>query len=271
MVADLPLRDCRVVITRAAHQGDSLRDAFEAVGAEVTTLPLLEIRPAAPDVVAAAIARARGSEWVVFASANAVESLGKTLEQLRPPGNAKPRLAVVGPATADALGRRGLRPDLVATRQRATGLVAELAPRLRPGDRVTVPQADDARPELVEGLAATGAQVFPFITYHKTLPEEAGPRSRALFATGAVGWVTFTSPRIVRHFVQVLGDDWPRRRAELLALSIGPVTSGELRRFEVEPAAEASLPTPEAMVRAVVEARHAGSGESRPPGSRTLG
>jgi|tagenome__1003787_1003787.scaffolds.fasta_scaffold20960519_1 hypothetical protein len=43
----------------------------------------------------------------------------------------------------------------------------------------------------------------------------------------------------------------PRAR-ELKAVSIGPVTSAELRRFGVEPAAEAERPGDEEMVAAVI-------------------
>ena len=63
--------------------------------------------------------------------------------------------------------------------------------------------------------------------------------------------MTFTSPRIVRHFVELFADDWSRRSGELRAVSIGPVTSAELRRWGVEPAAEAERPGEEEMVAAV--------------------
>ena len=66
--------------------------------------------------------------------------------------------------------------------------------------------------------------------------------------------MTFTSPRIVRHFAALFGADWERRRGELRAASIGPVTSAELRRRGVEPAAEADRPLDEALVAAVGKA-----------------
>ena len=79
-------------------------------------------------------------------------------------------------------------------------------------------------------------------------------RAAELFATPPLGWVTFTSPRIVRHFAELFGTDWERRRGELRAASIGPVTSAELRRLGVEPAAEARRPSDEEMVAAVARA-----------------
>ena len=89
------------------------------------------------------------------------------------------------------------------------------------------------------------------VAYDKRLPSEAPARAAALFATSPIGWVTFTSPRIVRHFAELFGADWGRRKGELRAVSIGPVTSAELRRIGVEPAAEAERPGDEEMVEAV--------------------
>jgi uroporphyrinogen-III synthase len=96
------------------------------------------------------------------------------------------------------------------------------------------------------------------VAYDKQLPPEAANKAAQLFATSPLGWVTFTSPRIVRHFAELLGDGWERRRAELQAVSIGPVTSAELRRWHVEPAAEALRPTDEEMVAAVARKVEAG-------------
>jgi len=95
--------------------------------------------------------------------------------------------------------------------------------------------------------------VTPVVAYRKRLPAASRELARRLFAGTPLGWVTFTSPRIVRHFVDLLGPSWKHRRQELRAISIGPVTSGELRRQGVEPAAEASRPSPQAMVRALLQ------------------
>jgi uroporphyrinogen-III synthase len=136
----------------------------------------------------------------------------------------------------------------------AEGLLAALAPRLRRGDRVLLPQAADARPLLARGLAAAGAEASAVVAYDKRLPAEAPRRAAELFAGSRLGWVTFTSPRIVRHFVALLAADWPRRRGELAAASIGGVTSDELRRHGVEPAAQAARPGDAALIAAVIEA-----------------
>lgn len=246
-----PLQGLRVVVTRAAHQADGLVEAFTAAGAQVLPLPLLEVTPEEGAILHHAANQSMATEAWVFTSSNAVEAFLPHL----PAGVSVPFLAAVGPATAVALRRHGCEPHLVAQRSRAEGLLEELLPHLNPGDRVLLPQAEDARPELAEGLAGVGIEVIPVVAYRKRLPAAAAQQADQLFARHPLGWVTFTSPRIVRHFVKLLGESWPHRRGELRAISIGPITSRELRDVQVEPQAEAKTPEPEALVEAVINAR----------------
>ncbi len=236
----------RVVVTRAVHQAAGLCDAFVAAGAEVARLPLIELAPPVdPHALERATGRTPDFDWLVFTSSNAVDAF---LPRVNGP---LPRCAAVGPATAGALRHRAVEPALIADRSRAEGLLEVLTPRLEAGARVLLPQAEDARPDLVAGLRAAGAAVTSVVAYRKRLPDDAAVTARRLFARD-LGWVTCTSPRIVRHLAEVLADDWPRRRGELRAISIGPVTSAELRRQGVEPEAEAQRPSNRAMVEAAM-------------------
>ena len=251
-----PLRGQRVVVTRAAHQAGELVTALEAAGAEVARLPLLELGPPPePEAVRAAARRSAELDWLAFTSANAVHAF---LPLLEPPVG--PRIAVVGPATAAAVKSHGCVPALTAVSPRASGRAERLLQRLAAAGetrtaRVLVPPADDARPELVDRLRAAGVAVEAPAAYSKRLPAGAAQRARQLLAGRPLGWVTVTSPRIARHLVElcstVLGGDWPRRRGELRAVSIGPVTSAELRRLELEPAIEAERPSAAGLVAAL--------------------
>jgi uroporphyrinogen-III synthase len=247
-----PLVHLRVVVTRAEHQAGGLAEAFAAAGAAVELLSLLEVVPPAdPRPLERAASELALYDWLVFTSANAVDAF------LPLTGGGLPdrlRVAVVGPATAAALRAWEIEPDLIAARADAEGLLAELGPRVDRSRRVLLPQAADARPALAEGLTRSGAEAVTVTAYDKALPADAPRRAAELFSTAPIGWVTFTSPRVVRHFIDLLGEDWNRRQPELRAVSIGPVTTAELRRHGVEPAAEAARPGDEGMVEAVVRA-----------------
>lgn len=218
----------------------------------VELLPLLEVVPPLdPRPLERAASELALYDWVVFTSSNAVETF------LPLTGGALPqrlRVAAVGPATADALRQWEVEPNLTASKAEAEGLLAELGPLVNRRQRVLLPQAADARPALFDGLTKAGADPVAVVAYDKRLPEAAPRRAAALFSDQPIGWVTFTSPRIVRHFVELFGPDWERHRPELLAASIGSVTSAELRRRGIEPAAEALQPSDQGLVDAVLAA-----------------
>jgi uroporphyrinogen-III synthase len=217
------------------------------------------IPPADPRPLERAASELALYDWLIFTSSNAVEAF-LPLTGGSVPGRL--RIAAVGPATAEALRAWEIEPHLTAARADAEGLLAELAPLVDRSRRVLLPQADDARPTLAEGLARAGAEAVAIVAYDKGLPADAPRRAGELFSTAPIGWVTFTSPRIVRHFTELVGSDWERRRPELKAVSIGPVTTAELRRQGVEPAAEAAEPGDAEMVEAMVRVVDAQSGSS---------
>ena len=257
-----PLCGRRVVVTREANRALELAAALETAAAEVALLPLIEIGP--PDDPGA-LERAADDlgrwDWLVFTSVHAVDAFLPLVGGHLPAGLAT---AVVGPATAEALRGFGVGVAVVAREPRAEGLLRRLAPRVA-ARRVLIPQAADARPVLAEGLRAAGAEVATVAAYDKRLPAEAAAGADELFGASEIGLVTVTSPRIARHLSSLLGDDWPRRRRELRAISIGPVTSAELRRLGVEPAAEAEQPGVQGLVVAAERAA-AGRASSRRPG-----
>lgn len=233
--------------------------AFEEAGFPVALLPLLEVTgPDDPAPLDAAVAALDRFDLLVLTSANAVAPFA---ERLREPLPDRLLVAVVGPATARAVRGAGLPVHREAERAEAEGLVELLGPEIR-GRRVLFPQAADARRTLEEGLAAAGAEVTAVVAYDKRLPPGAPEQARELFGETpsagtddrSLGWVTFTSPRVVRHFIDLIEGlgGWETRRDELRAVSIGPVTTRELERFDISAVTEAESPGDRELVRAVL-------------------
>lgn len=248
-----PMGGLRVIVTRAHHQIGGLAMALRDAGAEVVNLPLLEILPPAdPRPLQKAARRIGDYDWVVLTSTNAVDALLKETRLELPP---EVSVATVGGATADRLKQlSGRTADIEARRSDAVGLAAELLETLGGRRRVLLPQAGDARPILADTLAGAGVALTTVVAYDKGLPPGAAERAGDLFRGMPVGWVTFTSSRIVRHFVDILGKGWARRKKELFAASIGPVTSSALREAGVEPAVEAERPDDRLLADAILHA-----------------
>ncbi len=253
---ELPLRGLRIVVTRALDRALGLAEKLEILGAEVERLPLFEIVPPEdPEALARAYSELTETDrfhWVVFTSAATPMPTHR--------GSAK--FAAIGPATASALEAHGLEPDWVANESHGAGLARELLLHLKPGDRVLLPQASDARTELAQVLRAHDIQVATVVAYQKRLLPVSDQRLNLLFGPATElsrTWVTFTSPRIVTTLSKLLGPDWPRVSKAIAALSIGPTTSAALRAQGIEPAAVAVNPSEDALVEALVAAvaRHA--------------
>ncbi|HEY8368535.1 MAG TPA: uroporphyrinogen-III C-methyltransferase [Thermodesulfobacteriota bacterium] len=264
-----PLFGRRILVTRAREQASVFAEGLRQAGAVPVEFPTIEIRP--PDSWAeldAALDRLAGYDWVVFTSANAVRFV---LLRLRDSGRdvralGRARLCAIGPATAEALERLGLKVDVVPPEYRAEAVVAALAAAEGPdglrGRRVLVPRARDAREVVPTALAERGAEVDVVTAYRNVLPDRSAAAGvRGLLEAGRIDAVTFTSASTVRNLVEMLGREAaPALLAGTVVAAIGPLTAEAAAaagvRVDLVPEA-ATIP---ALTRALV-ARFAGESE----------
>jgi uroporphyrinogen-III synthase len=199
----------------------------------------------------AAAAGIDGYAWVVLTSVNAVERLVAALDD--PAALARTRVAVVGPASADAVRRAGVAPDLVSPRQNAAGLVEAFAPAA-PGAnrRVLFPAADLAPPTVVEGLAAKGWQVERVEAYRTVaLPSPDQGRSAQVANADAVVFLAASSVRAFAAGASGSGAAPPPTPA--LVVCIGASTAAAARAAGLPGVQEAAAPTADGLVAALVE------------------
>ena len=156
-----PLYGVRIVVTRPESR--SLAEELERLGAEVTIVPLIEIRPAEGRALEDAIDTMSSYDWIVLTSVNGVAAVAKGLT-----GVAGSQVAAVGPVTALAIQELGIEPAFVA--KRASDDIAEGLGDIT-GKRVLLPQADIAEPHLAEELRGRGADVETVVAYRTILVE----------------------------------------------------------------------------------------------------
>jgi uroporphyrinogen-III synthase len=128
------------------------------------------------------------------------------------------------------------------------------------GAHVAVQEYGVSNDELLDGLAERGARVLQVRVYRWALPEDLTPLKRAVgaIADGQVDVIVFTTSVQVVHLWQVLQDmdaDAAVRRglASMLVASIGPTTSEELRRHQIDVDLEASHPRFGVLIRELAE------------------
>ena len=251
-----PLWGKRIVITRATEQAPELAERLGALGAETITLSTIQIAPADPATLDDALARvAEGLyDWIIFTSVNGVAAFAEWLAATERDWRAvRSRVAAIGPATAQALRERGLRPDFIPTEFVAEAVAAQIGDVA--GKRVLLPRADIARPALANLLRAQGATVDEVAAYRTiTPPLDPAAVTRAL----SDPWpdaITFTSSSTVRGLVEALGGRDPAEAlAGIVIACIGPITADTAQSYGLEPDVVATEYTMEGLTTALAAA-----------------
>jgi len=257
-----PLAGRRVVVTRSPEQAAELIRELEQLGAQVLLLPAVAFSdPDGPAPLDQAIASFAQFDWLLFTSRNAVHFFAKRCRALGAPQAGKlggesasgPRVAAVGPATAEAAASEGYRVEYVAREFRGAALAAELGPRLE-GKRVLLPRSDRAGSDLPASLRANGAEVTEVVAYQTLAPEGFHPSVVEAIRRGEVDVVTLMSPSAFHHLAEQVGAENLSEVTRRVALAaIGPVTSAAIREAGVPVAIEAREATGAALVAAIAD------------------
>ena len=204
----------RVVVTRPRAQAGPLIGRLEALGVAVVSCPLIEVEPLSDDPVDAA-----GFDWVIVTSPNGADELARR-------GRNLPRVAAVGPGTAEALRELGIEPSFVPRESTQDGLLREFP---RPAGRVLFAAAEGARRGPVDELGAE------FVALYRTRELRPAPPA------GDV--VVLASGSAARAYVAIGGT--------LPAVTIGPETSRAARAAGLTVEAEAASNDLDGLVAAV--------------------
>jgi len=236
-----PLSGRRIVVTRSHEQAKDFIDMLEERGAEAISAQAIRIAaPDDPRPLEEACRNAGSFDWIIFASANAVDYF---MHGLLANGDVRDlhgvRLCTVGPSTASRLQRYGIRVDLTPTEFRADALLDALkASGSLKGQRILIPRANIARDRLAEELREAGAEVVDVIAY-RTLPggtERSGEYDvYRMLLDRQIDAVTFASASAVRNFVTMIGEE---QATDLLkstvVASIGPVTAEAAQQLGIQ-------------------------------------
>ena len=258
-----PLNGRRILLTRA-KQDDAIARTLQAAGAHVDALALTVSTPLDSAQLDAARTRLAdgGYAWVVFSSWRAARAVVSGLPRARSLGT---RIAAVGEATARWISdHAGVSADLTGAGSAAALL--ECFPAPASGARpVLIPRSAAAPDTLPDGLRALGWSVEAVDAYTTTpadaadIPDDIAGNFRAGHYDAAV----LTASSQARALPPLLGMPPPSTRV----VTIGAPTAATARRQGIAVAAQASSPTPDAIVRALIDAldhpAHADAPEER--------
>ena len=205
----------RVVVTRPRDQAGPLVKRLEELGHDVVECALIEIEPL-PGAV-----EVEGYDWVIVTSPNGARELVE-----RASGEL-PKVAAVGPGTAETLRDLGVEPAFVPRVSSQDGLLAEFP---RPTGRVLFAAAQGARRRPIEEL---GADFVALYTTRLVTPADPPEGDLVVLASGSAA----------RSFAEL--------DVDIPAVTIGPQTSEEARAAGLRVLAEAETHDLDGLVGAV--------------------
>lgn len=213
----------KVLITRPRLQADDFAERLRSAGFEPIFFPVIEILPIENNgALDRALSGLSCYEWVVFTSVNGVgvvfDVIARCETSKQSPTDARrllrgiyteqserarsdtaPKVAAIGPKTAEALKAYGVTPDFVPEEFVAEAILPGLGD-VR-GKWVLLLRAEIAREALPEAISEAGGIAHEIAVY-KTLPAQPDPEGLAALKAG-VDIITFTSPSTVQNFVAI--------------------------------------------------------------------
>lgn len=255
----LPLVGLRVLVGRARHQASALSSGLCELGARVVEIPFIEIRrPRSHKRLDAALKKLHEYDWLVLTSVNGVEAMWDRLQKLRLSRKHLRHLkvAAIGPATKQAIEKRGMKVDVVPREYIAESVVKSLRQRVR-GKRVLLARAKIARDVIPRELRKLGGQVDIVEAYETVVPKASRRRLRAVLndPRRCPHVITFTSSSTAKNFVALLHGRDVRAYTNLpdgpRLASIGPVTTSTLCELGLRAHIEAKQYTIPGLIKAI--------------------
>ena len=245
-----PLFGKRILVSRARAQSKALSQLLLERGALPIEVPVIKVKPQADlSLLDQAILRLEDYHWVIFTSVNGVEIFFKRLYELGFDARrlSSAQIGAIGPGTASALKRMGVRADCLPKVYSSLGLLAELKGRGIEGKRVLLPRASEAGKSLPSGLISLGAQVFEIKLYETDADRVGLTKLRKVLPQ--VDVITFTSSSTVKYLVSAV-KGVPDR---ILIACIGPETALAASRCGLRVDIVAKEHTIPGLVRAIEE------------------
>ena len=237
----------RILLTRSEDDCAEWAARIAQSGAEPVVLPCIHCEPIdTPQLRATLRTAAREADWLIFTSPRGVTAFA-ALQEARPGERLteRNRVAVVGPATADAARAALGRVDLIGrgtAARLAEALVAQIELATHP--HVLIAVAQNAGDILRQTLEAAGASCVRCDVY-RTIPAPPSGQKRALSTLGADN-IVLASPSAVTGFVHQVDVD-----TRCAIYTIGPSTTAAARAHGLAVTAQAREPSLEGVLEAM--------------------
>ncbi|SFC76530.1 uroporphyrinogen-III C-methyltransferase [Clostridium uliginosum] len=222
---DKPLFGKNICITRAKKQAINLKNTLMELGAEVTEINSIEIKPI-QNSLEKYIDKLEQYDYIAFTSANTVNVFFDYLmEKEYDIRKLKAKISVIGNATEREVKKRGIIPFIKAEEFASEGLVEALKPSIKENDKLLLPCSSKSRKYIEEELVKNGIIVDKVKMYETVCGKINNKR-----AFDEVDIVFFTSPTTVNNMIEMVGLDEIKKKK---VIAIGPKTYEALEKNNI--------------------------------------
>jgi uroporphyrinogen III methyltransferase/synthase len=255
--SSLPLKGCRILLTREHDQAAALSRMLRERGARPVECPTIRFSPPADwSPVDRCIERLNQYDGLLFTSVNAVNFFLGRLEETGTPLTSLLRIPcfTIGPATGRALTRRKIPVKAIPDRYQAEGFLALLEKEDLRGKRFLLPRAREAREILTHFLEEHSVSVDVAVVYETRKAIENQELLMNILRMEPLEHITFTSTSTARFFGEMAGDEPLSSKWKLIpAACIGDITANAVRSLGFRTVITAQEATLEGLVQALVD------------------
>jgi uroporphyrinogen III methyltransferase / synthase len=251
----LPLFGKKIVLTRGASSHSPWRDRLQNLGASVIQIPTIRIqKPLSFEALDACLTNLESFDWIVFTSANGVDAFFERRAQIHQTRPIKNAIAVIGTGTRERLRFWGAQCRLMPKSFTNESLFKTFKKKIKPlgNQRFLLIRSDLSSHLLPQKLKKCGAKVTCVCAYRTTFPKRGIQKSLKALHHERCDFITFTSSSAVANLFKAAK---PSQIIELLrsskVISIGPVTSLELKKHGVRITRQASTYTLSGLIDAI--------------------
>jgi uroporphyrinogen-III synthase len=234
------LQNKTILITRSEEQSSELINKLTELGANVLSLPTIEIVPfESQNEIDEKIENLKNFDWLIFTSVNSVfYFIERIIQKISLDNLRECKICVVGEKTAESVQKYGLKISLIPEKFNSQGIISAFEKIEVKGLKFLFPSGDIAKEDIVEYLTNRGGEVERAIVYLTKLPEISSvDKIKQKFLENKIDIVIFMSPSSFNNFLKIIPEE---NIHNLLGKSvkisaIGPTTAKAIkeRGFEV--------------------------------------
>lgn len=216
-----PLFGYNICITRSKNQSKNLREKLYELGAEVTEINSIKIKQTSDNLDRVKDVLS-DYDHIILTSVNAVNIffdylISKNIDIRLIKG----KFSVIGQATGRALAKRGIQSFIESKEFKSEGLIKELIPQVKKGEKALIPGSSEGRTLIYDKLIEAGVKVDKINIYDTVSGKILNQN-----CFKDIDLILFTSPSTVRNMISMAGLSNVKEKK---CIAIGPETLKALK------------------------------------------